>query len=161
MAQRKLRAQSKEAVQKRQLKVGLINGRLNPLPPAWKPTSMTCLQLIQNWFIANRRDNIPPLCALDSKMVMHLKLNKCRNQMACFMRIVEKMAREKDCWVERRSDWDCQSLNSMWETIKPDFAAKFCQTKRKKEMTWKTAYNKMSEQNVFGNKRNKISGVAK
>jgi len=131
------------------------HGKIAPLPPNWKFTSMTCQQLIHNWFIGDSRNNIPPLCALDSSMIRHLNLNKSRLSMKGFMRIVEEFARERDCWIEKESDWDYWSLNKMWETIKPDFTANFCVTNRKKEMSWKTAYNNMSKMNAFKHYRNR------
>ena len=157
LARVRARQRAANRVGSRKLKVGLVKGKLNPLPATWKPTSMTCPQLIQNWFLSNARDNIPPLYSLDSKMVEHLKLNNYRNSMKCFMKIVEKMARENDCWIDKPSMWEHRSINRMWETIREEFTAKYCQSKRKKEMTWKTAYNNMSKANAFGNKRNKAN----
>ena len=73
------------------------------------------------------------------------------------MRIVEKYARAKDCWINDLQDWDYRSVNKMWMTINPEFEAEYCQTKRPRELTWKSVYNKMSTKNTFGNKRNKKS----
>ena len=122
---------------------------------------MTSLQLIQNWFIGNERDNIPPLHALDSKMVLHLKLNKYCNSMKCFMGVVQKYAEGTDLWIKDPCGWDIKSVNKMWEAIKPEFTRRFCQTNRKKELTWKTAYNNMSKSHAFGNERNCLATVLK
>jgi len=43
----------------------------------------------------------------------------------------------------------------MWETISPEFVEKYCQTNRKKEITYATVYQRMSDANAFGNSRNK------
>ena len=53
------------------------------------------------------RHDIPALAQLDSKHVLFLKGgNKMRNKMESIMRIVEKMAREKNAWNGKMSDWD-------------------------------------------------------
>jgi len=160
LAQKQNRMKAASSVEKRTLTLGFHHGKLNPLPANWKPTSMTCLQLIQNWFISNKRDNIPALCNLDSRMVEHLKMNKYRNSMKSFMSIVEKFAREKECWNEKPSLWSIKSVNSMWKAIEPEFKLAYCKTKRKGELTWKTAYNNMSKADAFGNIRNKARSVA-
>ena len=71
------------------------------------------------------------------------------------MSIIEQEATEAGVWKERWTDWDAQSLNNMWDVIKPTFESKYCKTKRKKELTWSTAYANMSKANVFKNSRNK------
>ena len=71
--------------------------------------------------------------------------------MNSFMSIIEKFVEAKDCWIKTPRDWDITSINTMWLTIKPEFTDKYCQSNRKKEMTWKTAYNNMSSQNTFEN----------
>ena len=117
---------------------------------------MTSIQIVQNWFIGDLRRNIPPLHNLDSKNVIYLTSgNNMRNKMVAFMRIVEVEAREKDVWIERPSDWDYRSVTRMWNAISADFSAKYCQTKRKKELSWSTVYGNMSMANAFNNKRNK------
>ena len=37
------------------------------------------------------------------------------------MRIVEKEARKKVVWLEKKSDWDYRSVTQMWDAIKDDF----------------------------------------
>ena len=147
---------SSESVKRRKLKVGYHHGKLNPLPKNWKFSSMTSLMLIQNWFIGDLNRNIPPLCILDSKNVAYFtKGNNVRCKMAAFMRIVEAEAREKeDVWLEKLGDWEYRSITRMWNVISADFKAKYCATKRKKELSWSTVYNKMTQANALGNKRN-------
>jgi len=134
LAEKKAREDAAKIAKNRKLKVGYHNIRikLNALPPTWKPTSMTSLQLIQNWFIGNERDNILPLYALDSKMVLHLKLNKNCNSMKCFMGIVQKYAEGKDIWIKYPCGYDIKSVNKIWEVFKPEFTHRFCQTNHRK-----------------------------
>ena len=87
--------------------MGLHHGKLTPLPVNWTYVSMTSLQLVQNRFIGDKRTNIPPLHALDSKMVNHLcskrgnvQGNNVRTKMVAFMKIVQREAEDKDVWLE-------------------------------------------------------------
>ena len=158
------RAQERAAatVKKRKLKVGYHHGKLNPLTSTFQFAPMTCLQLIQNWFIGDLNRNIPPLYSLDSKHVEFMvngkggkRGNQVRNKMVSFMRIVEKEALLKHVWVEKQCDWTHHSVIRMWDAISQDFTTKYCQTKRKKELKWSTVYSNMSAANAFNNPRNK------
>ena len=60
------------------------------------------------------------------------------------MKVVEREARAKDVWIEKASDWEYRSVTRMWDAISEDFSKKYCKTKRKKELQWTSAYNKMS-----------------
>ena len=50
---------SSESVKKRMLKVGYHHGALNPLSQAWKFSSMTSIQTVQNWSIGDLKRNTP------------------------------------------------------------------------------------------------------
>ncbi|KAL7550471.1 hypothetical protein ACHAWF_014861 [Thalassiosira exigua] len=116
---------------------------------------------MQDWFIGDLRSNIPPLCTIDSINLQHLKVgNRVRNKMKSFMKVVERLARDKDVWLEKVSDWDYKSVTYMWDTIKEEFTNKYARTKRKKELTWSTVYNNMSNANAFGNPRNKGAKIS-
>ena len=83
---------------------------------------MTCLLVIHYWLIGDRASNVSPVCALDSNNVRYISNgNKVRNKMNSFMRIVEKEARKKVVWLEKKSDWDYRSVTQMWDAIKDDF----------------------------------------
>ena len=51
--------------------MGSHHGLLTPLPSDWEFSSITWSQLIENWFLGNQRDNLPPIIDLDSKLVKH------------------------------------------------------------------------------------------
>jgi len=52
--------------------------------------------------------------------------------MTAIMRVVEKMAREKNVWIEKTCDWDSVKVTKiMWDAISPEFERLYCQTKRK------------------------------
>ncbi len=94
-------------MKKRKFTVGQHHGRLNVLPRDFTFSSMTPLMLVHCWLMGGVRHDIPALAQLDSKHVLFLKGgNKMRNKMESIMRIVEKMAREKNAWNGKMSDWD-------------------------------------------------------
>ena len=41
---------------------------------------MTIKQLIDNWFIGNKRENIPPFAVLQLNNVAHIKLRRVQGQ---------------------------------------------------------------------------------
>lgn len=153
---RKERETSDGLVKKRPYRVGQHHGRLNILPPDYKFPPMGPLQLCENWLLGSERQNIPPLCMLGSKDVMHLKSgNKQRNKMASIMRVVERMAREKNVWIEKTCDWDDVKVMNMWDAIGPEFERLYCQTKRKTQIKISTVFQRMTDANAFGNPSNK------
>ena len=116
LARKRRRKNETDQLNSRKLTVGVHHGRMNVLPQQWTFSSMTSLQLVQNWFIGDVRRNIPPLCNLDSKNVIHLKGgNRTRNKMKSFMRIVEEEAREKDVWIADPSKWDYRAVTKRRE----------------------------------------------
>jgi len=160
--QRRLQRKRKEhetavaLVKKRKFTVGHHHGMLNVLPPNFTLTSMTPLQLVYCWLMGSVRHNIPALGLLDSKHVLFLKGgNKMRHKMSSVMRIVEKMAREKNAWYDKKSDWDYDKVTKMWDAISTEFKAKYCQTKRKTQINYHTVYRNMTDANAFNNPRNK------
>ena len=100
--------QAMDHVKKRKLTMGSHHGLLTPLPSDWEFPSMTWSQLIENWFLGNQRDNLPPIIDLDSKLVKHCNKgsgNRMKGNMVAFMRVVEMEAREKSCWKNDNREW--------------------------------------------------------
>ena len=164
MIREKTQKRAAKSVTRRQLKMGLHHGKLTPLPVNWMYVPMTSLQLVQNWFIGDNRTNIPPLYALDSKVINHLcskrgnaQGNNVRHKMVAFMKIVQREVEVKDVWIEKTSDWDYRSVTGVWNSINEGFTAKYCSSTRKKEATWTTVYNRMSAATAFNNPRNKAN----
>ena len=61
---------------KRKLTVGFHHGRLQVVPVYWKFPNMTIKQLIDNWFIENEREKIPPFAVLKFNHVVNIKTVK-------------------------------------------------------------------------------------
>ena len=84
-------------MKKKKLAVGFHHGRLQVVPVYWTFPNMTINQLIDNWFIGNERENIPPLVILKFNHVAHIKTVKSERsgksklrQMRSVMKVVKK-----------------------------------------------------------------------
>ena len=62
----------KRVMKRRRLSVGLHNGELQVLPPLWDFPKMTAKQLIDNWYVGDKKSGVPPYCYLTAKHVEHL-----------------------------------------------------------------------------------------
>jgi hypothetical protein len=159
------------SVRKRKLTMGCHHGMLTPLPQDWEFPSMTWTQLIFNWFLGNTEENLPPLVNLDSRMVRHCNKgtgNKMRSNMAALMRVVEREAREKGCWVQKKQKWTNLAIQEMIDTIRLDFINKYLKnSNRQAEASWSTVYVRMSQMGIFARnnanqrpkKQHKIDGL--
>ena len=153
---RKQREASDEAVKKRRYRVGHHHGRLNVLPANYVFPSLGPKDLCENWLLGSEDQNIPPLCLLTSKDVNHLQSgNKQRNKLKSIMRVVERMAREKNVWIEKTCDWDSDKVDKMWDAIETEFKQLYCQAKRTTQITVSLVYRNMTAANAFGNRKNK------
>ena len=83
--------------------MGFNRGRFQLLPPTWTLTRMECKQLIDNCYVRNKRDNIPPLEFLSALHLAHLetpgnwisgKVNLIH--MICVMATLEKYAKKEN-----------------------------------------------------------------
>ena len=143
----------KKGIESRKYKVGLCNGVLTTLPPKFKFPFMTPEQLIHNWFIGNKTMNILPYCRLQHQDFNHLSnstaMKTYRRKMVYFMRVIEKIAMKKNCWLEDASKWTANNVTTLWSKIGPKHVLKLFNTKTKRnrpnEIGWNTYYNNMLE----------------
>ena len=63
-------------LKKRKPTVGFHHGCLQVVPVYWKFPNMTIKQSIDNWFIGNDREKIPPFAVLQFNHVAHIKTAK-------------------------------------------------------------------------------------
>ena len=142
--------------------MGSHHGHLTPLPSDWEFPSMTWYQLIENWFLGNQRDNLPPIIDFDSKLVKHCNKgsdNQMRGNMAAFIRIVEMEAQEKLCWKENAREWTNESVQNMIDDIRGDFIKKYMNgNNRKCENSWSTVYGCMSWTGAFKKRKAALLG---
>ena len=114
---------------------------------------MTCKQLFENWFLGNRRDNIPPFALLRHHHVEHIKNGApTLRKMKAFLKIAERYGREEGCWFESRADWSIDKVREAWEKIgdkhiKAKFGGKTLS--RKREISWATAIHYMTGARAF------------
>ena len=151
--QQRVARASMQAVRKRQLRLGFHHGKLQCLPAHWKFPRMTCKQLFENWFLGNKRDNIPPLALLKHHHVEHIKNGApTLRKMKAFLKIAEKYARDEGCWFESRADWSIDKVREAWEKIgDKHIQAKFGgkTSSRKREISWATAIHYMTGARAF------------
>jgi hypothetical protein len=139
---------SKAALKRRKMKIGYHHGRIQVLPVHWDFPQMTLRQLAENWLI-HSGDDVPPLKLLSSADVVHLEGGKVKlRQMATVMSVIEKWAREMNCWVQCPS-WNIQQFEQMWHKVEEKVSELYVSSNRKKEIGWKTTYNKMSRAGIF------------
>ena len=114
---------------------------------------MTSKQLIDNWYIGDKKAGVPPFYCLTAKHVEHLgtqtnkRLGRMKlRQMKSVMKVVERLIREKVCFRDRFGNtWDTENTKGVWDTGSPIILCKYGPKNRKAEMSWKTVYNNMSE----------------
>ena len=63
----------------RRLRMGYHHGCLQVLPPKWQFPKMTIKQLVDNWYIGNKKESIPPLKLLEPLHVQHLGTQANKN----------------------------------------------------------------------------------
>jgi hypothetical protein len=169
---------SKKKVQERIFKV-----ELNPLPATYQFPNMTRQQLVTNWLLGDKEMNVPPLWSLNATLVGHVGTYSKRDPkknlkrpsgpsdwqcMQAVMSVIERYGREHGCWQSSHKNWNYKNVSALWEKIEPILDSKFggnssklvegktsMMMKRKRETSWKTLYNYMSDANEFGNSRNK------
>lgn len=157
LAMRKRRQKAREFQKKRKYTVGFHHGKFNILPANYVFPTYTCYEMVISWLVGD--GTIPPLWTLSPADVSHLKYGRSTlSNMQSFMRIIEQYGRRRGKWLNNMKMWNYKSANTMWESIREDLKKDvLSKSNRKNEMSYKRAYNIMSEMNVFGNKRNKKS----
>ena len=83
--------------------MGFHRGCFSLLPPTWTFPRITSKQMIDNWYVGNNREKIPPLEILSALHLAHLVTPENRNagklkliQMRCVMSTLGKYAKEEN-----------------------------------------------------------------
>ena len=142
----------------RRLRMGYHHGRLQVLPPKWQFPKMTIKQLVDNWYIGNKKESIPPLKLLEPLHVQHLGTQTNKNtgrvklrQMKCVMNQIEDYAKTEGIYDSNPAKWTSEYATKVWETVGDKYINSRFRGNRTAEMSWKTLYNKMLKANVFNN----------
>jgi hypothetical protein len=148
LREREKRAKTQTALKKRILRVGLNNGKLEILPPAYKFPTMTCYDLFNNWLIGHRCRNIPPLKYLKPQHLRQIKGGAGQlRKMKLFMKKVEVIARSQPSvvWPTRSSDINVRDITCLWDIVGPKVYEKYGKAgqARFSEISWRTIYNQM------------------
>ena len=142
----------------RRLRMGYHHGRLQVLLPKWTFPKMSIKQLVDNWYIGNKKESVPPLKLLEPLHVQHLGTDRNKNagrvklrQMKCVMNQVEGYARTEGIYEGDPSKWNSEYTTKIWEVIGDKYINSRFRGNRTVEMSWKTLYNKMLKANIFDN----------
>ena len=133
------------------------HGKLQALPPWWQFPKMNAKQLMDNWYVGNTREKIPPLGMLSHQDVAHLGSAKTPNlgkvklrQMRLVMSLIERYARIENCYEADKGKWTSEYTRIMWEKVGTKYiGAKFGGKNRNAELSWKTLFNKMMKAKAF------------
>ena len=155
--EQRARAKTKNIMKKRQLTMGYHHGKLQVLPPRWQFPKMNAKQLMDNWYVGNTREKIPPLGMLSHQDVAHLGSAKTPNlgkvklrQMRLVMSLIERYARIENCYEADKVKWTSEYTKIMWEKVGTKYiGAKFGGKNRNAELSWKTLFNKMMKAKAF------------
>ena len=108
----------------RRLTMGFHHGRLQVLPPTWTFPKMNIKQLVDNWYIGNNKESIPPLKLLQPLHVQHLGTGGNKNagrvklrQMKCVMNQIEGYAKTEGVYEGDPSKWDSEYTTKVWEAV--------------------------------------------
>ena len=100
-------------LKKRKLTVGFYHGRLQVVQDYWTFPNMNIKQLIDNWFIGNEREKIPPFAVLQFNDVSHIRTAKSARsgksklrQMRSVIKVMKKYAIKEGFWSDDKSKWD-------------------------------------------------------
>ena len=104
--------------------MGFHHGNFQMLPPTWTLPNMEFKQLIDNWYVGNNRENIPPLELLRGLYVAHLGTPGNWNDrkvklinMRYVMKTLEKYAKKENCYLSDKDLWISEYTKRMWENI--------------------------------------------
>jgi hypothetical protein len=139
------------AIKRRHYKVGLVGSCLTTLPPGFQfPKSLTCEQLVTNWFIGNGEKNIIPYCRLRPSELRQVKNGGITHRkMRRFMAAIERYGRIEGKWVEQFNKWTPQSVSLLWNCISQKYIFRRYSKTRTGTISWKSIYNNMLNAKVF------------
>ena len=106
----------KRAMKRRRLSVGFHNGKLQVLPHLWNFSKIAAKQLIDKWYVGDKKSGVPPFYYLTAKHVEHLGNQKNKGlgrmklrQMKSVLKVVERLSREKACFRDRDgNNWNTE-----------------------------------------------------
>jgi hypothetical protein len=117
-ARKKRAAKELQSRQNNQYTVGLVKGRLNPLPGSWTYPKMNIQQMIGVWLMGIPNKRVPPLKICIPLDVAHFdKQSRKLNIMKNCMSVIEKLGRLKGVWVVI---WDGATVTRLWNEVAPD-----------------------------------------
>ena len=106
---------------------------------------MTMKQLLENWFIDDATEKVPPLALLKTNDVAHIKTEKDKNagrntlrKIKLLMKVVKRLALEENFWSDKKVEWNVNYVKVMWEKVGMACLMRKHVGKRKNlEISWK------------------------
>ena len=109
---------------------------------------ITAKQLIDNWYVGDKKAGVTPFYYLTANHVEHLGTLKKGlgrmnlRQMKSVMKFVKSLIREKGCFRDMDGkNWNTEYAKVVWETVSPIILRKYVPKNREAEICWKTVYN--------------------
>ena len=129
--------------------------------PVLRPTLtfpiITCKQLIDNWYLGNKRKNIPLLGFLSALHVTHLVTTVNQNAgkvklryMRCVMATLEKYSKKENSYLREEDLWTNEYMKRMWGKIGEKYIiSRFDGKNRNSEISCKVLYNNIPKLKVL------------
>ena len=140
----------------RRLRMGYHHGRLQVLPQKWTFPKMNVKQLVDNWYVGNKKERIPPFKLLEPLHVQHIGTSANKNagrvkirQMKCVMSQIEDYAKTEEVYEINPDKWTTEYTTKIWEAVGDKYINSKFRGNRAVEMSWKTLFNKMQKANMF------------
>ena len=157
-----------ELMKRRNYKCGVSStGKLTPVPPRFTFPKMNMHGLITKWLIGDKQSNIPPFRFLHANpnFVAHVKNGKkAISKMGAVMHQVMLIGKSQSAW-QSDGRWDGGKVETLYSKVYPlldrylrtegKHGDKSTAKSRREEQSWRTCYNKMSEQGLLGDRTRK------
>ena len=117
---------------------------------------MTCLQVVTNWFIGSREENILPYRRLRANSFATTKLKGTFQKISRFMSVVEFYAEAKNCLIQDSDKATIRNVTKVWESIRWIYIhRKYIEMdySRFDTLSWVTVMNKMVKKGAFKTSR--------
>ena len=150
---------SQPAKKKSRAEIHVIGGKLTPLHQEFQFPTMTCNQLVHNWFIGNSNLKSIPYRKLTPSFLEHVKNGKANKQkMGRFMAVVEFYARIEGCWNDNPTAWDVENVSEMWNAVAnkhiySKYSGSGKNASRSVTATWRSMLNKFERKGAFRKSR--------
>ena len=127
----------------------IYRGHFLVLSPMWTFAIIKCKQLIDTWYLENKRENIPLLEVLSALHVAHLVTTGNHNSgkvklryMRCVMATLETYSKKENSYLREEDLWTNEYMKRMWGKIGEKYIiSRFGVQNWNADISWKVMYN--------------------